>query len=140
MKIEDVNKFKGTVKSALQDWGNAKIDEMLPKNAAAKQFLKNGLNNLLTKYDEKLNVCIGNLFIFVADEKGVIDSDTMVDTLAGIFDEMQKKEYDMGQFHVTAGAGEIMVDFPHNFLIDMLVGGSVKLTTDDILEFKNLIV
>lgn len=140
MKIEDVNKFKGTVKSALQDWGNAKIDEMLPKNEAAKHFLKNGLNNIMSRHDEKLNGIIGNLFVFAADENGVIDSDTMVDTLAGIFNEMQNKEYDMGMFHVTAGAGEIVVDFPHNFLVDMLVGGSVKLTTDDILEFKNLIV
>lgn len=142
MRIEDVNRFKGTVKSALQEWGNAKIDEMLPKKAAAKHFIKNGLNNMLSRYDDRLNGWMENLFVFVADENGVIDSDTMVDAIAGIFGEMPRKEYDMGMFHVTAGAGEVLVDFPHNFLTDMLVGdtGRIRLTTDDILEFKNLIV
>lgn len=31
MKIEDINRFKGIIKNAIQDWGNAKIDELLPK-------------------------------------------------------------------------------------------------------------
>jgi len=36
----------------------------------------------------------------------------------------------------------MVISFPHNFLIDMLVGdmGSVKLTTEDILDLKNMIV
>ncbi len=142
MKIEDINKFKGIMKSALQDWGEAKIDEMLPNKAAPKAFLKNGLNNLMVRQDENLNKWIDNLFLFVSDENGIIDSDTMIDTLAGIFKEMPKKEYSFGSFDIAAGSGEVIVSFPHNFLIDMLVGdtGSVKLTTEDILDLKNMIV
>lgn len=142
MKIEDVNQFKGTIKTALQDWGNAKIDEMLPKKAAPKAFLKNGLNNILTRYDANINKWVDNIFLFVADENGVIDSDTMIDTLADIFKEMPKKEYSFGAFGMVAGAGEVTISFPHNFLMDLLVGdmGSVKFTTEDILEFKELIV
>lgn len=142
MKIEDVNKFKGTIKNALQDWGNAKIDEMLPKKAAPKAFLKNGLNNMLARCDANINKWVDNIFLFVADENGVIDSDTMIDTLADIFKEMPKKEYNFGALGVVAGGGEVVVSFPHNFLVDMLVGdmGSVKITTEDILEIKNLIV
>ncbi len=142
MKIEDINQFKGTIKNALQDWANAKIDEMLPKKAAPKAFLKNGLNNLLTRYDANINKWVDNIFLFVADENGVIDSDTMVDTLADIFKEMPKKEYSFGSFGMVAGGGEVVISFPHNFLMDMLVGdmGSVKFTTEDILEIKNIIV
>lgn len=142
MKIEDVNQFKGAVKNALQDWGNAKIDEMLPKKAAPKAFLKNGLNNMLTRYDANINKWVDNIFLFVADENGVIDSDTMIDTLVGIFKEMPKKEYSCGSFSAVAGGGEVIISFPHNFLTDMLVGdmGSVKFTTEDILEIKSLIV
>lgn len=142
MKIEDANKFKGIIKSALQDWGEAKIDEMLPNKAAPKAFLKNGLNNLMTRQDENLNKWIDNIFLFVADENGVIDSDSMVDTIVGIFKEMPKKEYNYGSFGIIAGGGEMVISFPHNFLIDMLVGdmGSVKLTTEDILDLKNMIV
>lgn len=142
MKIEDVNQFKGVVKTALQDWGNAKIEEMLPKKPAPKAFLKNGLNNILTRYDADINKWVDNIFLFVADENGVIDSDTMVDSLVGVFKEMPKKEYSFGSIGIMAGAGEVTICFPHNFLMDMLVGdmGSVKITTEDILDFKNLIV
>ncbi len=142
MKIEDVNQFKGTIKTALQDWGNAKIDEMLPKKAASKAFLKNGLNNMLTRFDANINKWVDNIFIFVADENGVIDSDSMLDMFADIFKGMPKKEYSFGTFGVVAGAGEVIISFPHNFLMDMLVGDmeSVKFTTEDILEIKSLIV
>jgi len=142
MKIKDVNKFKGIMKSALQDWGNARIDEMLPDKAAPKAFLKNGLNNLISRQDENLNKWIDNIFLFVADENGVIDSDTMIDMLVGMFREMPKKEYGFGPLGIIAGGGEIVISFPHNFLMDMLVGdmGSVRLDTEDIIGLKNLIV
>lgn len=142
MKIEDVNQFKGAIKTALQDWGNAKIDEMLPGKAAPKAFLKNGLNNMLAMYDISINKWVDNIFLFVADENGVIDSDSMIDTLAAIFNEMPKKEYTYGSFSAVAGCGEIVISFPHNFLMDMLFCGmgSVKFTTEDILEIKSLIV
>lgn len=142
MKIDDINQFKGKIKSALQDWGNAKIDEMLPKKAAPKVFLKNGLNNLLTRYDAHINKWVDNIFIFIADENGVIDSDTMLDTLVDIFKEMPKKEYSYGSFSAVAGGGEVIISFPHSFLIDMLVGdmGSVKITTEDILDIKAMFI
>lgn len=140
MKIEDVNKFKGVMKSALQDWGEAKIDEMLPGKATLKAFMKNGLNNLLARHDESLNKWIDGIFLFAADEKGVIDSDSMIDILAGMFKEMPEKEYCYGPFGVSVGGGEMVISFPHNFLVDMLVGDSVKLTTEDILDLKNMIV
>lgn len=142
MKIEDVNQFKGAIKSAVQDWGNAKIDEMLPKKAGTRAFLKNGLNNMLAKHDSNINKWVDSIFLFVADEKGAIDSDSMIDTLVGIFKEMPKKEYSFGSFVAEVGGGEVIMGFPHNFLTDMLVGDmeSVKFTTEDILEIKNLIV
>ena len=28
MKIDDINRFKGELKSAIQEWGNGKIDEL----------------------------------------------------------------------------------------------------------------
>lgn len=142
MKIEDVNQFKGAIKAALQDWGNARIDELLPQKAAPKVFLKNGLNNVLSRYDAHINKWVDSIFIFVADEGGSIDSDTMIDTLVGMFKEMPKKEYSFGSFSAVAGSGEVVISFPHNFLMDMLVGdmGSVRITTEDILEIKSLIV
>jgi len=142
MKTEDLTKFKGEIKSAMQAWGESKIDEMFPGKAAAKQFMKNGLNNVMNRYDEVMNRYIDQFFIFVADEKGVIDSDVMVDTVAGIFSEIDPvQQYHLGLVDVTIGKGELGIHLPDNMFLNMLVGSKsvIKFTADDILDFKNLL-
>lgn len=142
MKAEDLTKFKGELKTALQEWGEAKIDELFPNKAAAKTFMKNGLNNLMCRYDNQMNQYLDQFFLFVADDKGVIDSDVMVDTMAGIFKEINPaQQYHLGMVDVVVGGGELAVHLPDNMFLNMLVGnkGSVKFTTDDILDFKNLL-
>lgn len=141
MKIEDVNQFKGEVKTAFQSWGNSKIDELFSNKAAARTFMKNGLNNMMNRFDGKINSYIDYLFMFVADENGVVDSDTMIDTMASLFKEMQPRKYPLGMVDVSVGNGELVVELPHNLFLEMLVGdlGKVKFTTEDISEFKNLL-
>lgn len=142
MKIEDANKFKGKVKGAIQQWIESKIDEMIPGKATAKVFLKNGVNNMLARQDEKLNQWLDTAFLFVADEKGVIDSNVMVDTLVGIFEETVEKEYHFGMIDAFVGNGTVEIGVPQNLLSDMLLGGmkSVKFTKEDILDFKKFLV
>ena len=43
---------------------------------------------------------------------------------------------------IAIGGGEIVAKLPDNFLVSMLVGntGAVKLTSADIMEFKDLIL
>lgn len=142
MKTEDLTKFKGELKTAIQQWGEAKIDELFPGKAAAKTFIKNGLNNALNRYDAQMNQYIDYLFMFVADEKGVIDSDVMVDTMAGMFREIDPvQQYRFGMVDVTVGKGELGIHLPDNMFLNMLVGnrGVIKFTAEDILDFKNLL-
>ena len=139
MRIEDVNRFKGELKTAFQSWGEAKIDELFPNSAMGRTFAKNGLNNAMNRYDVKLNEGIENLFMFVSKD-GVVDTDTMIDGMAQMFKEMKPSEYDMGGFHLSIGNGELAVDLPRNILLDMLVGTSrLRFTSEDIIEFKNLL-
>lgn len=139
MKIEDVNRFKGELKTAFQTWGEAKINELFPNSAMARTFAKNGLNNAMNRYDSKLNQGIENLFMFVSQD-GVVDTDTMIDGMAQMFKEMKPSEYDMGGFHLSVGNGELAVDIPRNIFLDMLVGTSrLRFTSEDIIEFKNLL-
>ena len=77
MRIEDVNKFKGEIKSAFQTWGESKIDELFPNSAMGRTFAKNGLNNAMNKFDASLNNGIESLFMFVSKD-GVVDTDTMI--------------------------------------------------------------
>lgn len=139
MRIEDVNRFKGELKTAFQSWGEAKIDELFPNSAMGRTFAKNGLNNAMNRYDVKLNEGIENLFMFVSKD-GVVDTDTMIDGMAQMFKEMKPSEYDMGGFHLSVGNGELAVDLPRNILLDMLVGTSrLRFTSEDIVEFKNFL-
>ena len=139
MRIEDVNRFKGELKTAFQAWGDAKIEELFPNSAMARTFAKNGLNNAMNRYDMKMNEGIENLFMFVSQD-GVVDTDTMIDGVAQMFKEMKPSEYDMGGFHLSVGNGELAVDLPRNIFLDMLVGTSrLRLTSEDIFEFKNLL-
>ena len=55
MRVDDINKFKGQLKSVLQQWGNSKIDEIFPNKPQIKAFAKNGLNNIMARMDTKLN-------------------------------------------------------------------------------------
>ena len=63
MKAEDLTKFKGELKTALQEWGETKIDELFPGKAAAKQFMKNGLHNILNRYDAQMNQRLDQFFL-----------------------------------------------------------------------------
>lgn len=139
MRIEDINQFKGEIKTAFQSWGESKIDELFPNSAMVRTFAKNGLNNAMNRYDIKLNESIENFFMFVSKD-GVVDTDTMIDGIAQMFKEMKPSEYDVSGFHFSVGNGELAVDLPKNILLDMLVGSTrLRFTSDDILEFKNIL-
>jgi hypothetical protein len=139
MRIEDVNKFKGEIKSAFQTWGESKIDELFPNSAMGRTFAKNGLNNAMNKFDASLNNGIESLFMFVSKD-GVVDTDTMIDGLSQLLKEMKSSDYQLGGFRLSIGSGEIGVEMPKNILLDMLVGvGKLRFTTEDINEFKNIL-
>lgn len=140
MRTEDINEFKGQMKSTLQQWGNGKIDKLLGNKPQMAAFVKNGLNNIMARMDDKLNKYIDGLVLFVGNEKGEIDTDTMVDMVAEMFKEMEVKKYEFEMFSVLVGGGNVVLYFPQNFMIDMLFGSSGKITftTNDLLELKEM--
>ncbi len=142
MKIDDVNQFKGELKTAMQSWAESKVDELFASRPQARVFMKNAISNVMNRFDDKLNKYIDMMFLFVADKDGVVDSDVMVDTVANLFKEMDERHYAMGMVDVTVGKGQLLIELPHNLFLEMLVGdlGRVKFTTEDIREFKNLLI
>ena len=140
MKATDINQFKGELKTAIQSWGNSKIDELF-KNSISRTFAKNGLNNMLNRYDASMNKGIDMLWMFIADENGVVDSDVMVDNVIAMLKEMDLKEYNIMGLNMTIGKGEVAIEMPKNIFFDMLVGCSkIRFTSNDINEFKNLLI
>lgn len=138
MKIDDVNAFKGAVKDAVVSWGNKKIEELF-KGRPIEQFAKKGLRNIIAREDEKINRYVDNAFLFLADETGAVDSDTVIDDVCAMFVNMKETTYPMGPVNLKVGGGEVAVNLPHNFLLDMMTGGMgvIKFTKEDFLELKN---
>lgn len=142
MKQQDINKFKGDVKTAVQEWVNTKIEEIVPDRPTMRFLAKNYANNVLNRVDSKMNVWIDNLYMMVAGKDGVVDTDTMVDMAVGVFKEVQPFEYHLGGgFVLQVGNGEVALNMPRNAIVDALVGdfGRIRFTSEDILEFKNLL-
>jgi hypothetical protein len=139
MKTNDINLMKGKVKDAVLTWVDAQIDCLLPNKAAGRSLLKNAANNILTRYDEKINKGMDAAFILFADKDGKMDSDTIVDSLCSMLDEMTPSEYAFYGFEAKIGSGEICVDFPRSFLSELIAGdiGGVKITSADIKQIKD---
>jgi hypothetical protein len=139
MKTNDINLMKGKVKDAVLTWVEAQIDCLLPNKAAGRSLLKNAANNILARYDEKINKGMDAAFLLFADKDGKMDSDTIVDSLCSMLDEMTPTDYSFYGFEARIGNGEICVDFPRSFLSELIAGdiGGVRITSADINQVKD---
>lgn len=139
MRATDVNAFKGQFKDALVGWAGSMIDQMLPNKVAARTLFKNAVGNVVNRFDGKVNQLIDSAFLVLGDSSGVLDTDTAIDMLCDMLNEMKPTEYSLGFVNMVVGQGEIRIQFPHNIFSDLVVGdlGGVKFTTSDIKEIKN---
>jgi len=94
----------------------------------------------MARMDEKLNKYIDGLVLFAGNEKGEVNTDTMVDMAAEMFKEMEPHRYEFEMMNIVIGKGTVVFQFPKNVMFDLIFGseGKVTLTVDDILEMKEL--
>lgn len=139
MKTNDINLLKGKVKDAVLEWVDAQIDYLLPNKAAGRALLKNAANNIMVRFEGKINEGMDAAFLLFADKDGKIDSDSVVDSLCSMLDEMTPSDYSFYGFEAKVGKGEICVDFPHSFFSELIAGdiGGVKITSADIKQVKD---
>lgn len=139
MRAEDVNALKGKIKDALLDWSGPLIDQVLPNRVTARTLIKNALGNVLVRFDGKVNQLVDTAFIVFGDSSGAVDTDSTIDLLCDMLNEMPKKDYDLGMLTANVGGGEIIIKFPNSIFSDIIIGdlGGVKITSEDIKEFKN---
>ena len=142
MKYTDIAKFKGECKSAIQQWGEEKIDALFPGKPQMRVMAKRGFDNLLTRYDQRMNTAIDTALLFVGDKNGTIDSDTAIDMLVSLFQEMDVHKYSAWGIDMCVGKGAITIDLPHQPMIALFVGnlGQIKFTAEDLLELKDMFI
>ena len=124
MKVSDVNAFKGQIKDAMVGWAGSMIDQMLPNKVTARTLFKNAIGNMVNRFDGKINQLVDSAFLVFGDSAGVVDTDTTIDLLCGMLDEMKPTDYSLGFVNLNVGQGEIKIQFPHNIFSD-LVGGDL---------------
>ena len=141
MKASDVNAFKGQFKDAVVGWAGSMVDQMLPNKITARTLFKNAIGNVVNRFDGKVNQLVDSTFLVFGDSEGVVDTDTTIDLLCGMLEEMKPTDYSFGFINATIGQGEIKIQFPHNIFSDLVVGdlGGVKFTTSDIKQLKNFL-
>ena len=139
MKASDVNAFKGQFKDAVVGWAGSMVDQMLPNKVTARTLFKNAIGNMVNRFDGKVNQLVDSAFLVFGDSDGVVDTDTTIDLLCGMLEEMKPTDYSFGFINATIGQGEVKLQFPHNIFSDLVVGdlGGVKFTTSDIKQLKN---
>lgn len=141
MKASDVNAFKGKFKDAIVGWAGSMVDQMLPNKVTARTLFKNAIGNAVNRFDGKVNQLVDSAFLVFGDSDGVVDTDTTIDLLCGMLDEMKPTDYSFGFINATIGQGEIKIQFPHNIFSELVVGdlGGVKFTSSDIKQLKNFL-
>lgn len=138
MKTADISKFKGSIKSAMLRWAEHQIDTLLPNRSAAKSLLKNAANNMMSRYEVKIDSGIDAMVLLFGDTDGNLNSDTIIETACNLLQEMPVTEYTLGSFVAQVGSGEISICFPRSFISEVFAGDldGIKFTIDDIKEIK----
>ena len=140
---DEMGKLKIDLLDNIQEWANYKIDALVtsrPKLKLASTYLKRGVRNWVAKETGRINNTIDNILLFVADENGNVNTDVLINDLVEMFKAMDVQNVKMGVFDIEYGKGEVKINIPHNPILDMLMGdlGQVKITTEDIMEIKEL--
>lgn len=138
----DVTKFKTDIKTAFQSWGESKIDELFAGKPMVKHYAKKGLTNWLSKTDGRMNRGIDSMLMFITDEHGNIDFDTLFDDVMCIFKDMDIANYELPMgVKLSYGKGELCFDIPNNPLLNIFFGdlGKVRFSAADFEEIKALI-
>ena len=143
MKISDLNLLKGQMKTAVRDWAFAKIDQLTtahPRLVPVSVYLRRGVTNLIARYDEQINSTIDRLSLFLCDERGVYDTDMIVDDLCEMFDKMPRGETEILGATITYGQGELCIELPGGAFIETLLGdlSRIRFNTDDFREIKTM--
>lgn len=142
--IDKIDLLKSDIKTAIQTWGENKIDQLCsshPRLSTASIYIKRGLKNYLSKSDKQISSYVDAAMLFIADENGNIDTDMLINDAVSIFRQMDVYETQMAGFNIKIGKGELNLEIPSNPMLDFLFGdlGKIRLNADDLLEIKQLL-
>ena len=140
----NVTELKGKLLTSLDLWADARISDMVKENPALaipSVYMKRAAHNVIAKNKESWGKSIDNATLFIADEDGSIDADTIFSDLMQMLENISNYEFDLDFIKGRINDGAVSIDLPDNIITTILFGSkkSISFTKSDFEELKSLI-
>ena len=140
----NVTELKEKLLTSLDLWADARISDMVketPALAIPSVYMKRASHNIIAKNKDSLGKSIDNATLFIADENGNIDADTIFTDLMQMLESISNYEFDLGFVNGRIDGGILTIDLPDNIITNILFGRkkSISFTKTDFEELKSLI-
>ena len=140
----NVTELKEKLLTSLDLWADARISDMVKENptlAIPSVYMKRASHNIIAKHKDSWGKSIDNATLFIADENGNIDADTIFTDLMQMLESISNYEFDLGFVKGRIDGGTLSIDLPDNIITNILFGSkkSISFTKTDFDELKSLI-
>ena len=140
----NVTELKEKLLASLDLWADARISDMVketPALAIPSVYMKRASHNIIAKNKDSWGKSIDNATLFIADENGNIDADTIFTDLMQMLESISNYEFDLGFIKGRIDGGTLSIDLPDNIITNILFGSkkSISFTKTDFDELKSLI-
>lgn len=140
----NVTELKEKLLTSLDMWADARISDMVKENPALaipSVYMKRALHNIIAKNKDSWGNSIDNATLFIADENGNIDANTIFEDIMQLLKAVEDYHFDFGIVHGHISNGAISIDLPDNIATAILFGSkrSINFTEEDFVELKDLV-
>ena len=140
----NVTELKEKLLTSLDLWADARISDMVKENPALaipSVYMKRAAHNIIAKNKDSWGKSIDNATLFIADEDGNIDADTIFSDLMQMLENISNYEFDFGIIKGRIDSGALVIDLPDNIITTILFGSkkSISFTKNDFEELRSLI-
>ena len=140
----NITELKEKLLTSLDLWADARISDMVKDNPALaipSVYMKRASHNIIAKHKDSWSKSIDNATLFIADEDGNIDADTIFTDLMQMLESISNYEFDLGFVKGRIDGGTLAIDLPDNIITNILFGSkkSISFTKTDFDELKSLI-
>ena len=140
----NVTELKEKLLTSLDLWADARISDMVKENPALaipSVYMKRASHNIIAKHKDSWGKSIDNATLFIADEDGNIDADTILSDLMQMLENISNYEFDLGFIKGRIDGGALVIDLPDNIITTILFGSkkSISFTKNDFEELRSLI-
>lgn len=140
----NVTELKEKLLTSLDLWADARISDMVKENPALaipSVYMKRASHNIIAKNKDSWVNSIDNATLFIADEDGNIDADTIFSDIMQMLENISNYEFDLGVIKGRIDGGALVIDLPDNIITTILFGSkkSISFTKNDFEELRSLI-